>query len=115
MPKEYLRSLCDRIVHAQKPIRVLRAINWDPHVHERFFKAGEEGLEVHPPPQLAVRAIKNVAATGDAVVKASASLGVKDVACAGSAASASVKAAASMSVSVNASVSVTSSCTSHAS
>jgi uncharacterized protein (TIGR02421 family) len=44
VPKEYLRSLCDRIVHAQKPIRVLRAINWDPHVHERFFKAGAREL-----------------------------------------------------------------------
>ena len=44
MPKEYLRSLCDRIVQAQKPIRVLKAINWDPHVHERFFKAGAREL-----------------------------------------------------------------------
>lgn len=65
--------------------------------------------------QLAVRAIKSVTATGEAVVSASAKLGVKDVACAGSAASASVKAAASMSVSVNASVNVTSSCTAHSS
>jgi uncharacterized protein (TIGR02421 family) len=44
VPKEYLRGLCDRIVQAQKPIRVLRAINWDPHVHERFFKAGAREL-----------------------------------------------------------------------
>ncbi len=44
VPKEYLRSLCDKIVQAQKPIRVLRAINWDPHVHERFFKAGAREL-----------------------------------------------------------------------
>jgi uncharacterized protein (TIGR02421 family) len=44
VPKEYLRALCDRIVQAQKPIRVLRAINWDPHVHERFFKAGAREL-----------------------------------------------------------------------
>jgi hypothetical protein len=65
--------------------------------------------------QLAVRAIKNVAATGDAVVEAAAKLSVKDVACAGSAASASVSAAASMSVSVNASVNVTSSCSAHSS
>ncbi len=39
-----LRSLCVEIVHAPKPIRVLRAINWDPHVHERFFKAGAREL-----------------------------------------------------------------------
>jgi uncharacterized protein (TIGR02421 family) len=38
VPREYLRKLCDAIVHAQKPIRVLRAINWDTQVHERFFK-----------------------------------------------------------------------------
>jgi uncharacterized protein (TIGR02421 family) len=44
VPKEYLRRLCDEIVHAQRPIRVLRAINWDPHVHERFFKAGAKEL-----------------------------------------------------------------------
>jgi len=44
VPKEYLRKLCDQIVQAQKPIRVLRAINWDRHVHERFFKAGAREL-----------------------------------------------------------------------
>ncbi|HEX9243562.1 MAG TPA: flavohemoglobin expression-modulating QEGLA motif protein [Anaeromyxobacter sp.] len=44
MPKEYLRKLCDGIVQTQKPLRVLRAINWDPHVHERFFKAGAKEL-----------------------------------------------------------------------
>jgi uncharacterized protein (TIGR02421 family) len=44
VPKEYLRKLCDQIVHAQNPIRVLRAINWDFHVHERFFKAGAKEL-----------------------------------------------------------------------
>jgi uncharacterized protein (TIGR02421 family) len=44
VPKEYLRRLCDQIVHAQGPIRVLKAINWDRHVHERFFKAGAKEL-----------------------------------------------------------------------
>jgi uncharacterized protein (TIGR02421 family) len=44
VPKEYLRKLCDQIVHAQNPIRVLKAINWDFHVHERFFKAGAKEL-----------------------------------------------------------------------
>ncbi len=44
MPKEYLRSLCDRIVQAQRPIRVLRAINWDPQVHQRFFRSGAKEM-----------------------------------------------------------------------
>jgi uncharacterized protein (TIGR02421 family) len=44
VPKEYLRRISDQIVQAQKPLRVLRAINWDPHVHERFFKAGAKEL-----------------------------------------------------------------------
>jgi uncharacterized protein (TIGR02421 family) len=44
VPKEYLRKLSDEIVRAQRPIRVLRAINWDPHVHERFFKHGAKEL-----------------------------------------------------------------------
>jgi uncharacterized protein (TIGR02421 family) len=38
VPREYLRRLSDQIVHAQRPIRVLRAINWGPHVHDRFFR-----------------------------------------------------------------------------
>ena len=44
MPRVYLRELCDRILHAQKPIRVLRAINWGPAVHERFFRHGARAL-----------------------------------------------------------------------
>ena len=44
MPREYLRRLSDEIVHAQRPIRVLRAINWDSQVHERFFKHGAKEL-----------------------------------------------------------------------
>ena len=38
MPKAYLRRLSDLIVQAHRPLRVLRNVNWDPHVHERFFK-----------------------------------------------------------------------------
>ncbi len=64
---------------------------------------------------LAVRALEKVAATGKAVVNASASLGGKAVACAGTAAEASVKASASVSVSVMASASVSSSCTKNSS
>jgi len=37
---EHLRRLSDAIVAAQRPIRILKAINWDPRVHEQFFKAG---------------------------------------------------------------------------
>jgi uncharacterized protein (TIGR02421 family) len=35
---EYLRRVSDAIVAAQRPIRLLKAINWDVSVHERFFK-----------------------------------------------------------------------------
>jgi uncharacterized protein (TIGR02421 family) len=35
--KTYLRRICDEIVALQKPLRILKAINWDPKVHERFF------------------------------------------------------------------------------
>lgn len=38
MPKEYLRRISDQIVAAQRPIKVLRAINWGPAVHARFFR-----------------------------------------------------------------------------
>ncbi|WP_248352727.1 flavohemoglobin expression-modulating QEGLA motif protein [Anaeromyxobacter oryzae] len=44
MPREYLRRLSDAIVHAQRPIRVLRAINWAPEVHARFFRHGAREL-----------------------------------------------------------------------
>lgn len=41
---EYLRRLSDELVAAQKPVRILKAINWDPAVHERFFKQGAAEL-----------------------------------------------------------------------
>lgn len=44
VPRAYLRRLSDAIVHAQRPIRVLRAINWGPQVHERFFRRGAREL-----------------------------------------------------------------------
>lgn len=44
MPREYLRRISDQILQAQRPIRVLRAINWDPVVHERFFRGGAREL-----------------------------------------------------------------------
>jgi len=37
---DHLRRLSDAVVAAQRPIRILKAINWDPRVHEHFFKAG---------------------------------------------------------------------------
>ena len=51
MPREYLRRLSDAILHVQRPIRVFRAINWGPRVHERFFRRGARELprpEVRP-------------------------------------------------------------------
>jgi uncharacterized protein (TIGR02421 family) len=38
--REAVRELSDRIVAAQRPIKVLSAINWDDGVKERFFAAG---------------------------------------------------------------------------
>jgi uncharacterized protein (TIGR02421 family) len=37
---EYLRRLSDALVAAQRPIRILKAINWDARVHDQFFKGG---------------------------------------------------------------------------
>lgn len=36
--KEKIKHLSDRVVEAQRPIRVLDAIKWDPSVEEEFFK-----------------------------------------------------------------------------
>ena len=36
--REYLRQLSDAIVAVQRPIRILKALNWGPKVHLRFFK-----------------------------------------------------------------------------
>jgi uncharacterized protein (TIGR02421 family) len=47
---DFLRRMSDAIVAAQRPIRVLRAINWDSAVHERFFRHGASEL---PRPELA--------------------------------------------------------------
>jgi uncharacterized protein (TIGR02421 family) len=44
VPREVLRRISDQILQAQRPIRVLRAINWDPVVHERFFRGGAREL-----------------------------------------------------------------------
>jgi len=38
--RETIRELSDRIVRAQRPIKVLSAINWDDGVKDRFFAAG---------------------------------------------------------------------------
>jgi uncharacterized protein (TIGR02421 family) len=37
---ETIRELSDRIVRAQRPIKVLSAINWDDSVKQRFFASG---------------------------------------------------------------------------
>ncbi len=41
---EQLRRYSDAIVAAQRPIKILKAINWDPAVHERFFRQGATAL-----------------------------------------------------------------------
>jgi len=41
---DYLRRLSDALVAAQRPIRILKAINWDPKVHQRFFAHGAREL-----------------------------------------------------------------------
>ena len=35
--REYIRKISDRIVAAQRPIKILKAVNWDENVHRRFF------------------------------------------------------------------------------
>ena len=42
--KQTLRDLSDRIVSAQKPIRILDHIKWDPSIAEQFFAAGAKEL-----------------------------------------------------------------------
>lgn len=42
--RAYLRRLSDALVHVQKPIRILKALNWDPQVHARFFRQGAREL-----------------------------------------------------------------------
>jgi len=51
VPREYLRRISDAIVRAQRPIRVFRAINWGPRVHQQFFRreARELPRPVYPP------------------------------------------------------------------
>lgn len=38
--RQTLRELSDRIVEAQRPIRILDAIKWDAGIQERFFQSG---------------------------------------------------------------------------
>ena len=47
--REQLRRFSDAIVAAQRPIRILKAINWDAAVHQRFFRQGAKEL---PRPEL---------------------------------------------------------------
>ena len=42
--RQTLRDISDRIVAAQKPIRILDHIKWDPSVQERFFQEGAREL-----------------------------------------------------------------------
>ena len=38
-----LRALSDELIELGRPVRILRAINWSPRVHERFFRGGAAG------------------------------------------------------------------------
>ncbi|HEV2332505.1 MAG TPA: flavohemoglobin expression-modulating QEGLA motif protein, partial [Gammaproteobacteria bacterium] len=42
--KQTLRELSDRIVAAQRPIRILDHIKWEPSIQEEFFKGGAREL-----------------------------------------------------------------------
>jgi uncharacterized protein (TIGR02421 family) len=35
--REYIKRISDRIVAAQRPIKILKSVNWDEAVHRRFF------------------------------------------------------------------------------
>lgn len=49
--REYIKKLSDRIVAAQRPIRILKSINWDESVHRRFFarNATQMPRPLYPP------------------------------------------------------------------
>lgn len=40
----YLKALSDELVQLQRPIKILKAVNWSPRVHERFFAKGGRSL-----------------------------------------------------------------------
>lgn len=40
----YLRALSDQLLALQRPVKILRAINWSPKVHERFFAQGARAM-----------------------------------------------------------------------
>ena len=66
MAREHLRALSDELLQAQRPLKVLRAINWGPKVLARFFKQGARELPrpEYPPlgfePEATARAIRDV-------------------------------------------------------
>jgi len=53
--RDSLRRLSDALVAAQRPIRLLKAINWDPKVHEQFFRRGARELPRPEYPPLGFR------------------------------------------------------------
>ena len=51
MPDTYrdtIKELSDRIVEAQRPIKVLNAINWDDSIKEKFFASEFKELPAEP-------------------------------------------------------------------
>ncbi len=57
---EQLRRFSEAIVAAQRPIRILKAVNWDPAVHERFFRHGAKELPRPENPPLGFDAVEKV-------------------------------------------------------
>ena len=47
--RQTIRALSDRLVEAQRPIRILNAIKWDARVQEVFFASG---FREQPPVEL---------------------------------------------------------------
>src|SRR5689334_568346 len=44
--KEILAGLAQRVLDAQRPIRILQALRWDGEVEERFFRSKQRELPV---------------------------------------------------------------------
>jgi hypothetical protein len=51
--KERLAALSQRLVEAQRPIRVLQAVNWPPSVFQSFRDSGYREMPIMGPEQYA--------------------------------------------------------------
>ena len=46
--EKIILEISERIIAAQKPIRILDALKWDQHVHDVFFKSKFKKLPLYP-------------------------------------------------------------------